>query len=129
MKSVKIPIRRAIGLATTCFLASIAVLPMQALAESSTPADEMAGAVLYRGKGCAHCHGAALEGTKKAPPLADIHKDKIWTPAKITNQILNGGQKMPPFADSLTDQEVAQIIAYLRAKHRPVPTPAATPAD
>lgn len=88
----------------------------------------MAGATLYRDKGCAHCHGAAEEGTKKAPPLVDIRKSKIWTQTKITNQILNGGKKMPPFADSLTDQEIAQIVTYLRAKNPPVPPPPASTA-
>jgi len=31
---------------------------------------------------------------------------------------------MPPFSDSLTDPEIAQVVAYLRAKHRPAPPPA-----
>ena len=84
----------------------------------------MDGAILFRDKGCAHCHGANLVGTKKGPSLVDVRKDRRWPPDKLRNQILNGGQKMPPFADSLTDQEIAQIIDYLRAKHRPVPPPA-----
>ncbi len=87
-------------------------------------ADEQAGAILFRDKGCAHCHGDTLEGTKKAPSIKDIDKDKTWTTAKITDQILNGGQKMPPFSDSLTDDEIAQLVAYLQAKVRPVPAPA-----
>lgn len=47
----------------------------------------------------------------------------------MTDQILNGGQKMPPFSDSLTDQQVAQIVTYLRTKRKPVPPPsqASTP--
>jgi mono/diheme cytochrome c family protein len=53
-----------------------------------------------------------------------LRKNTLWTPAKITDQILNGGQKMPPFGDSLTDEEIAQLIDYLRAKHRPDPAPA-----
>jgi mono/diheme cytochrome c family protein len=85
---------------------------------------EMAGAVLFRDKGCAHCHGVGGVGTKKAPSLVDIRSNTLWTPAKMTDQILNGGQKMPPFRDSLTDEEAAQLIAYLRAKKRPVPPPA-----
>ena len=70
----------------------------------------------------------AVSGAKRARRLSIFEKDKQWTPEKITNQILNGGQKMPPFADSLTDAEVAQIIAYLRDKHRPVVPPALPPA-
>lgn len=92
-------------------------------ADSDPDADAKAGAVLFRDKGCAYCHGASLEGTKKAPALAEIRQDKAWTTPKMTDQILNGGQKMPPFADSLSDDEVAKLIAYLRAKKRPVPPP------
>lgn len=91
-------------------------------------ADEQAGALLFRDKGCAYCHGAGGTGGKKAPDLTGLRTDKLWTPEKITNQILNGGQKMPPFSDSLTDAEIAQLVSYLRAKHRPVLPPSATPA-
>lgn len=100
-------------------------LPAFAFAIDKNTAAEQAGAILFRGKGCAHCHGVDLTGTQKGPSLAAIDKDKQWTPAKITNQILNGGQKMPPFADSVTDEEAAQLVAYLRARHRPVPPPPA----
>jgi mono/diheme cytochrome c family protein len=91
--------------------------------ESGTKA-EQAGALLFRDKGCTHCHGVGGIGTKKGPSLVDLRKNKLWTPAQITNQILNGGEKMPPFSDSVTDEETAQLVAYLRAKHRPVPPPA-----
>lgn len=90
-------------------------------APADTPADVKAGAVLFRDKGCSYCHGATLQGTKKAPSLADIRIDKAWPPEKMTDQILNGGVKMPPFRDSLSDEEIAQLIAYLRARDRPAP--------
>ena len=82
-----------------------------------------AGAELFRDKGCTFCHGVGAVGTKKAPDLTGLPGDKIWTPEKITNQILNGGQKMPPFRESVTDDEVRDLIAYLRAKNKPVPPP------
>jgi mono/diheme cytochrome c family protein len=88
---------------------------------------EQAGAILFRDKGCAYCHGVGGIGGKKAPVLVDIRKNKLWAPPKITSQILDGGQKMPPFRDSLTDEEVAQLVAYLRAKDRPIPPPSDTP--
>jgi mono/diheme cytochrome c family protein len=89
--------------------------------------DEKAGAVLYRDKGCPQCHGADLNGNKKGPALADIRNDPAWPPDKITKQITDGGAKMPPFGESLTDQEVAQVVAYLRAKDRPAPAAPAAP--
>jgi mono/diheme cytochrome c family protein len=92
---------------------------------SDTKSAEMAGAVLYRDKGCGFCHGASLEGTKKAPALAEIRKQKAMTNEKITAQILDGGTKMPPFRESLSDEEIQQLIAFLRAKNRPTSPPAA----
>jgi mono/diheme cytochrome c family protein len=91
-----------------------------------------AGAELFRDKGCTFCHGVGAVGTKKAPDLTGLPADKAWTPEKITNQILNGGQKMPPFRESVTDDEVKDLIAYLRTKNKPIPSPlpvdGATPA-
>lgn len=95
---------------------------------ADTAADEKAGAQLYRDKGCAQCHGANLEGTKRGPALADIRNDPAWPPEKITKQITDGGQKMPPFGASMTDPEIAQVVAYLRAKDRPAPPPATPPS-
>jgi mono/diheme cytochrome c family protein len=99
------------------------------LAGAGAPADEkaqaVAGAALYRQQDCAHCHGEALEGAKKGPALANLWQDAAWTPEKITSQILNGGQKMPPFGDSLTDEQIAQLVAFLKARERPPVPPAA----
>lgn len=100
-----------------------AMLPTHALFASETKAAEQAGAILFRDKGCAYCHGIGGIGTKKAPDLTGLRKDKSWPPAKITAQILKGGQKMPPFSESVTDEEAAELVAYLRAKNRPVPPP------
>jgi ubiquinol-cytochrome c reductase cytochrome b subunit len=108
-------------------LAAVAAIPMPARAASKTKADQLAGATLFRNQDCAHCHTMNGVGGKKGPDLTKINKDKLWTSDKIAHQILNGGQKMPPFSDALTDQQIAQIAAYLRAKHRPVPPPAPTP--
>jgi len=101
-------------------LCSFTALPAHALFGSKTKAAEQAGALLFRDKGCAYCHGAGGTGGKKGPALTDLRKNKQWTPAKITDQIMNGGQKMPAFRESVSDEEAAQLVAWLRAKHRPV---------
>jgi mono/diheme cytochrome c family protein len=115
-------------LALLPILLLLAALPARALDGAKARADEQAGALLFAQKGCVHCHGPGGSGGKKGPDLANLRKNKVWTPAKITNQILNGGQKMPAFSDSLTDAEIAQVVAYLRAKHRPAPPPAPSPS-
>ena len=73
-----------------------------------------AGAALFRDN-CARCHGTHLEGGKKIPALADIDKKKHWTDERITHRIQNGEGKMPPFRDSLSADQIQQLIAFLRA--------------
>jgi mono/diheme cytochrome c family protein len=97
-------------------------LPATSLAWAESPkAAESAGATLFRDKGCAYCHGANTQGTPKGPSLENVRKTK--KAAQIVDQIKNGGQKMPSFEDSLSNDEIAQLVAYLRAKHRPQPAP------
>jgi mono/diheme cytochrome c family protein len=117
-----IPRPKSFSLLLTLTLIAIVGSPVHGLA-SKKDDDAKAGAILFRDKGCNYCHGDGAVGTKKAPALLDLSKDKTRTDAKITDQILNGGQKMPPFRDSLTDDEVSQLIVYLRAKNKPVPPP------
>lgn len=106
-------------------LGLIVLSALPATAASDKPEDSAkAGAALFSDKGCTYCHGPIGQGAKKGPALTDLWKDKTWTNEKITNQILNGGQKMPPFQDSVTDDEVKDLIAWLRAKNKPVPPPA-----
>jgi mono/diheme cytochrome c family protein len=100
------------------FLALIATGSAQV---ADTQANEQAGAVLFHDN-CARCHGANLEGSKKVPSLADINKKEHWTDERITQRILNGaGTKMPSFRDSLSEQQIQQLVAYLRAENRPAP--------
>jgi mono/diheme cytochrome c family protein len=120
-------ILRSNRLAVIPLVLLFAAFPTPGYPAPDTKADEQAGALLYRDKGCPQCHGADLAGNKKGPSLADIRNDKAWPAEKITKQITDGGPKMPPFADSLTDQEVAQLVAFLRAKDRPAP-PSGPPA-
>lgn len=108
-------------------LVTLTAIPAQLLLGADKKADERSGAALFRAQDCGHCHIMNGVGGKKGPELTNINKDKLWPPGKITSQILNGGQKMPPFSDALTDAQIAQVVAYLKAKHRPVPPPSANP--
>ena len=103
-------------------LVSLLSLPAYS-ASSKEDTEAQAGALLFRDKGCTYCHGVGGVGTVKGPSLLDLRKDKTWPPEKMTDHILNGGQKMPPFRESLTDDEIAQLVTYLRAAKRPAPPP------
>jgi mono/diheme cytochrome c family protein len=87
---------------------------------------EQAGAVLFRDKGCAYCHGANSQGTSRGPSLINVRKS--WKASLIAEQIKNGGQKMPPFGESLAQDQIDELVSFLRAKHRPVlPPPPVSP--
>jgi mono/diheme cytochrome c family protein len=107
------------GTAISTFLLFQSV-PVQA--SPSKKESEHAGAALFREKGCAYCHGDAAAGTPKGPSLAAVRKS--MNTAQVTDQIENGGQKMPAFGDSLSHDEIMQLVLFLRAKHRPAIPPA-----
>jgi mono/diheme cytochrome c family protein len=111
------------GVLLTLALIALTTTPASAVSGAKNKEAEKAGAILFHDRGCAYCHGVGGTGGKKGPDLSGLPKDKTWPPEKITNQILNGGQKMPPFRESVTDDEAAQLVAYLRAKNRPAPPP------
>lgn len=83
------------------------------------------GAVLFAGA-CAGCHaaGAPMMGQgRPALGLASNLRDE--DPTSAIQAVLSGieppvggrGPKMPPFADNLTDLQIAQVLAYARARY------------
>lgn len=90
------------------------------VAAGSTPAAR--GAELFAAKGCAHCHGPAGVGGEIGPDLQLVRKR--MTAAAMVRQIHDGGQAMPAFGDSLTAEEIDDLVAYLRTKRKLVRVPA-----
>lgn len=73
--------------------------------------DTAKGEVLFEDD-CATCHGSDGQGTNAGPDLTgskpdeDTQKDWVGT-------ILDGGGDMPAFGDEYSDQEVANVLAWL----------------
>ena len=75
---------------------------------------------------CADCHGPSGAGAAGAyPPLAGNRALTLGNPANIVRVVLAGGfapatagnprpYGMPPFAQSLSDEEVAAVVSYVR---------------
>jgi PQQ-dependent dehydrogenase (methanol/ethanol family) len=65
---------------------------------------------------CASCHGAAGEGGDRAPALISSARLRTMADGQIAG-IIRGGTSggMPPFA--LPDAEIAQLVAFIRAKN------------
>jgi len=91
-------------------------------AHASSKDDRKQGEVLFRERGCEHCHGVDGAGSDRGPNLSGVGR---WLhQPEIAMQIRNGGKTMPAFGDTLTDQEVQQLVAFLAAKKKKgVPRP------
>lgn len=83
-----------------------------------------AGAAIFAKK-CVLCHGA--DGTGNTPlgkqlQAANLHsKDVQKLPDAELHRIVHDGQaNMPPFGDQLTDDEIDQVIQYVRTFAGPV---------
>ena len=83
------------------------------------------GSKIYE-KHCKDCHGTAGEGAPSAyPPLADNRSVTLPSPLNTIRSVLDGGfapstrgnprpYGMPPFAHSLSSEEVALVVSYAR---------------
>ena len=82
--------------------------------------EKQQGAELFTTRGCAHCHGNTGQGSDTGPALRDLRKR--LKPEQIEHQIVAGGQAMPAFGDTLTHEQVEDLMKFLRAKKwTPVP--------
>ena len=98
---------------------------------ASAPVTENANTVLMLGarvykKQCAECHKANGEGVPPAyPPLAGSHSLTSQSVVNPIRMVINGGYApttegnpqpygMPPFSDTLNDEEVAAVVSYIR---------------
>jgi len=82
--------------------------------------EQLAGKKLYDNR-CAHCHEENDLALKPAPPsLHHIGEQGILpnggpaTDAAIARTVNFGKNKMPNFAGRFTDEQMAQLIAYIR---------------
>lgn len=73
--------------------------------------DEDHGFLVYDAN-CVRCHGDDGEG--RAGPKLATEAIATRDAELLAHQILAGRNLMPGFADELDDQEVADLIAYLR---------------
>jgi mono/diheme cytochrome c family protein len=96
------------------------------------------GREVYK-KHCADCHGAKGEGVPRIyPPLVNNEAITMRYPINAVRMVLVGGfppstegnprpYGMPPFAQDLSDEQVAAVVTYIRqswGNHAPPVTPA-----
>ncbi len=117
--------------AMSIYLKSLAEGSPPGTAESAIPRSESRllmslGEQVYSAQ-CATCHGGNGRGDPpKYPPLAGNQSIQMVSAVNPIRMVLNGGYPpgtegnpepygMPPFAQSLSDDEVAAVVTYIRA--------------
>ena len=84
---------------------------------SARPADD--AAALFKAK-CAACHAADGSGnsaTGKALATPDLRSGEVQkqTDVQLIDSVTNGkGKKMPAYKGKLTDDEIKQLVGYIR---------------
>lgn len=104
---------------------AVATLPVESIPAEAKQSMIAAGAKLYENQ-CASCHLASGKGAASIyPALADNHAVTAPIATNVIRMVLHGGYApstggnprpygMPPFGQSMTDEEVATVITYIR---------------
>jgi mono/diheme cytochrome c family protein len=117
--------------AMSVYLKSLGAGTPPVAAASGVPAEESSllmrlGKTVYDAQ-CASCHGAQGRGMPpQYPPLAGNQSIQMESAVNPIRMVLNGGfppgtagnprpHGMPPFAQSLSDDEVAAVVTYIRS--------------
>jgi len=93
------------------------VLGLASLAPAQKKGDAAKGKEVF--EQCAVCHNVDTDEKKIGPSLKGLYKhDKLKNGKKVTDDtvkaVINaGGNGMPAYADMLSDEEKANVIAYL----------------
>lgn len=94
------------------------------LGAATGPGDAVAGEPLYQNN-CAQCHGTDLRGTDQGPPhLSEVYEPGHHADISFVLAVQRGVQPhhwnfgpMPAIPE-LDEQEIADIIAYVRERQR-----------
>lgn len=82
--------------------------------DSSSKFSETTGEAMYKHV-CAGCHmadGMGAEGAGRYPALAK--NPRLAAPGYPVYVLMNGLNGMPPLGDMMTDQQVADVVNYVR---------------
>ena len=92
-----------------------AILAATILPASAQPLPQQGGEAIYQGI-CQDCHmpdGRGGTGAGTYPALAK--NSKLAEPGYPVAVVLHGQKAMPPFGGSLNDQQIADVINYVRS--------------
>jgi cytochrome c6 len=105
------------GLAITAGAAIALVLFGLAPSAHARNAADDAGTQTYKSN-CVVCHAADGTGsaTGKSLKAPDLHSDAVqkMTVEQMIDQVSNGKNNMPPFKSTLSDDQIKDVVMYVR---------------
>ena len=108
--------RRVLGMRSLMSLVLSAILPITI--SSLASAEGSPGAAIFKAK-CVLCHGA--DGTGNTPlgkqlQAANLRSKDVQkkADAELRKVIHDGQTNMPAFGDQLSDEEITQVLKYVR---------------
>jgi len=111
------------------FIFAAATIVLTAISASAQPLPQQGGEAIYRGI-CQDCHmldGHGGIGAGSYPALAG--NPKLAEPGYPVVVIAHGQKAMPPFGGSLNDQQIADVVNYIRSHFGNDYKDKVTPAD
>lgn len=103
-------------LAAAVALAVVGAIPPSRAVHAFSRKKNAEAAIVFREKGCQHCHGVDGVGTDRGPSLSTVGKQ--LSRAQIERQIKDGGKEMPAFGEVLSPGEVKELVDYLVHKKK-----------
>lgn len=98
-------------------LAAASALCLASCAGDAGDAEQLSSSESLFRRHCAVCHGRGGDGGQvgalKVPNLKDRHA-RTLTDDEITRQIFDGGKGMPPFKYTLTDEQIQELVRFVR---------------
>ncbi|MEX2210677.1 MAG: c-type cytochrome [Gaiellaceae bacterium] len=86
-------------------------VPAETQTEAEAGGDAEAGADVYASEGCGSCHVLEAAGsTGTIGPNLDESKPSLEL---IVDRVTNGASPMPAFKDSLSEQQIQDVAAYV----------------
>ncbi|MGI8634299.1 MAG: c-type cytochrome, partial [Segetibacter sp.] len=74
----------------------------------------LAGSNLFYDKGCLYCHKVQNYGGNVGPDLTHVARRLNEQQMKI--RIINGGDNMPAYGPSLKENELKELVAFLKSR-------------
>ena len=111
--------RKTLGFATGIAFCATLTVGIAAGQKGSAKGDAAKGKDTF--EQCAICHNVDSPEKKMGPSLQGLFKKKTLpsgrptTDANVMSQINNGGNGMPAYADQLSPDDKANLLAYLHS--------------